>query len=122
MNCICTSKIAILVNGATTKFFSPSRDIRQGCPLSPYIFILCMKMLSRLILHQVDIFLWDPIYLSNRDMDISHLFFTDDLTLISRANTKNYKIIHKCLNMVCNHSGQSINLQNLRSSSPKIVL
>lgn len=65
MNGINTSNIVILVNGITTSLFAPSRRIRQGCPLSPFIFIPCMEMISRLICHQVDIDLWDPIGLSN---------------------------------------------------------
>lgn len=46
MSCITTSRIAILVNSTKTDYFSPSRGIRQGGPISPYIFILCMELLS----------------------------------------------------------------------------
>lgn len=47
-----------------------------------------MKIFSRLISHQVDIFQKDPIHLSPQDPDISHLFFADDLTLMARVNEK----------------------------------
>lgn len=46
MFCICTSSVAILVNGTWTDFFSPTKGIRQEDPMSPYIFILCMEVLS----------------------------------------------------------------------------
>ena len=49
MSCICLSNLSILINGERLDPFSPSRGIRQGNPLSPYIFILCMEYLAELI-------------------------------------------------------------------------
>ncbi|KAG5531068.1 hypothetical protein RHGRI_025879 [Rhododendron griersonianum] len=46
MSIISLSSMSILFNGSATDTFSPSRGIRQGDPLSPYIFILCVEYLS----------------------------------------------------------------------------
>ena len=49
MSCITTSKVSILFNGGALEAFAPSRGIRQGDPISPYLFILCMEYLGHLI-------------------------------------------------------------------------
>jgi len=60
MSCISTSKVAILVNGIRTEFFEPSRGIRQGDPMSTYIFILCMEKLSHNINMAIPKKCWKP--------------------------------------------------------------
>lgn len=49
MNCITSPNTTILVNGDALEHFEPTRDIRQGDPLSSYILILCMEYLGHLI-------------------------------------------------------------------------
>jgi len=49
MSCVSSVTTSILVNGVRLEQISPSRGIRQGDPLSPYIFIICMDLLSQLI-------------------------------------------------------------------------
>lgn len=54
MACVSTSDMKILWNGEMTSSFNPSRGVRQGDPLSPYLFVLCMERLSRLIFVEVE--------------------------------------------------------------------
>uniref|UniRef100_A0A0V0GHN7 Putative ovule protein n=1 Tax=Solanum chacoense TaxID=4108 RepID=A0A0V0GHN7_SOLCH len=60
MSCISTVTTQILINGECSPGFSPTRGISQGDPLSPYLFILCMEMLSRHINLAVDYHTWEP--------------------------------------------------------------
>ena len=64
MHCIGTVKISVIWNGQKSKWFKPSRGIRQGDPISPYLFILCMERLGHIINRAVAEGLWKPIKLS----------------------------------------------------------
>ena len=50
MECICTVSYQFLVNGSPSKTIKPSRGLRQGDPLSLYIFILYQNVLSQLVI------------------------------------------------------------------------
>lgn len=58
MCCITTPQISVLWNGEITPEFLPSRGIRQGDPLSSYVFVLCLDRLSTLIENQVHLGNW----------------------------------------------------------------
>lgn len=109
INYITTSKIAVLINGTRTNFFSLSYGILQGDPLFPYIFILCMELMSDSINYQVDILNWDPLKIDPKGPKLLHLFFTDGLILIAQANPKTIHTIHSVLTTFCSLSREKIN-------------
>lgn len=49
MMCVTTVKYSVLVNGKSVRPIQPSRGLRQGCPLSLYLFMLCDQGLFALI-------------------------------------------------------------------------
>ena len=86
----------------------PSRGIRQGDPLSPYLFILCMEILGHLIEEKCDEKRWTPVKSSINGVALLHLFFTDDLVLFVKADHINCSTIRDVLEAFCAKSSQSI--------------
>ncbi|XP_028945660.1 uncharacterized protein [Malus domestica] len=111
MNCVRTVKFAILLNGQPGKWFSPSRGIRQGDPLSPYLFLMVSDVLSRMIQRGVDDMRLNGIHMNPRGPCISHLFFADDTLICLQATQRNGENIMHILNQYCLASGQMMNLQ-----------
>ncbi|OMO83333.1 reverse transcriptase [Corchorus olitorius] len=109
MSCVCGASLTLLVNGSKTQTFSPSRGIRQGDPMSPYLFILCLEHLSIKINKQVEDRKWKVFKINRRAPIISHLFFADDLILCAKASVNNCNIINTVLSDFCADSGQVIN-------------
>jgi hypothetical protein len=85
MGCVSTVSFSILVNGNPSPSFRPQRGIRQGDPLSPYLFILCFDVLSSLITKLQDNNKIKGLSIATNAPNITHLFFVDDSILFCRA-------------------------------------
>lgn len=107
-HCISSPVMKILWNGESTDPFTPSRGVRQGDPLSPYIFVLCIERLSQLISLLVDQGVWKPIKLNRNDPPLSHLCFAGDLILFGEASLSQAHVIQQCLEVFCSSSGQRV--------------
>ena len=80
MGCVVSANYAILVNGNPTPFFSASRGLRQGCPLSPLLFLLIVEGFSRLIKELTEHGEIVGIEVA-ANIFITHLLFVDDILL-----------------------------------------
>ena len=79
----------MLVSGSPTRFFQSSRGLRQGDPLSPYLFVLGMDTLSRFINRVVEGgFMFDYRFKSRREREVcvSHLLFTNNTLIFCKDN------------------------------------
>ncbi|XP_062021276.1 uncharacterized protein LOC133737799 [Rosa rugosa] len=111
MSCISSTSFQICFNGELTDSFQAHRGIRQGDPLSPYIFVLCMEKLAHLIQSAVDIGAWKAVRTSQSGPKVSHLFFGDDLMLFAEATHDQARILKQCLDIFCSLSGQAVNYE-----------
>lgn len=109
MNCIKEGSCRLLWNDEATNQIKPFRGLRQGDPLSTYLFILCIEKLTHWIQRQVDEGCWKAVKASRRGPEISHLFFADDIILFSEANEDDIKLIQEILSAFAHSSGQEIN-------------
>lgn len=69
------------------------RGLKQGDPISPYIFILCMELLSSLINKKCKDENWDKVKASRNGPGFSHMYFADDLLLFAKSNQGNCEAI-----------------------------
>jgi hypothetical protein len=90
--------------------FSPSRGLRQGNPLSPFLFILGTKVLSRLIQRQETIGLLHGIKIGKFCAPISHLLFANNILIFGKATSTEAGTIKSCLDSYCAWSGQKVNM------------
>ena len=114
MSCVSTVSTSILVNGEALDPIYPSRGIRQGDPLSPYLFILCMDFLGQLIQEKCEANLWQPIKASQSGPAFSHLLFADDLVLFGKADGGSCAVIKDVLDEFCSMLGQSVSITKSR--------
>ncbi|XP_076929431.1 putative mitochondrial protein AtMg01250 [Bidens hawaiensis] len=108
---VSSAKSSVLVNGSPTFEFKCSRGIRQGDPISPFLFILAMEAFSFLLNKDLAEGLFIGFSTPNNGPNISHLLYADDEMIIgewSRENAKNLVRLLRCFNLL---SGLKINLQ-----------
>ena len=109
MNMITSTRFHILWNGSPLPEVVPSRGSRQGDPLSPYLFILCMERLSIKLNEAVRDKVIHPISFKGR-VRLSHLFFADDIFLFTKANVQDCKNLGGILLDFCELSGQLMSI------------
>ncbi|OMO55184.1 reverse transcriptase [Corchorus capsularis] len=115
MQCISTVSYTLVMNGRPAGEIVPSRGLRQGDPLSPYLFLVVVDVLSRMIQDAIDDGSVKGIKLSKHCPVLSHLFFADDALLFMEARVQNCQKVAEIIEKFCKASGQRVNL--LKSSA-----
>jgi hypothetical protein len=84
MSCVVSTYFSILINDEATYFFKSGRGLREGCPLSPLLFILVMEGLSLLLKDSQREGKLNGIKVS-RTINILHILFVDDVIIMTSA-------------------------------------
>ncbi|GKV25367.1 hypothetical protein SLEP1_g34816 [Rubroshorea leprosula] len=94
--CLRSNTMSVLVNGSATKEFSMSRGLRQGDPLSPFLFLMVAEALNGLTSAVVEKGYFCGVKIGDGELEISHLQFADDTIFMGEATEDNIWMI-KCI-------------------------
>ena len=111
ISCVQSPRFTIRYTGETFGIIVPTQGIRQGDPLSPYLFLLCVEGLS-VIIHKFEHKGWiHGCRVANGAPTISHMLFADDSYLYCKATLDETNRILEMLNQFVGASGQRVNME-----------
>ncbi|GJX53450.1 RNA-directed DNA polymerase, eukaryota, reverse transcriptase zinc-binding domain protein [Tanacetum coccineum] len=105
--CLSTATSSILINRSPTREFNISRGLRQGDPLSPFLFIIAMERLHVALEDAIAAALYRCLKVNT--LNLSHLFFADDVLFIGDRSRDNIKCLVSILECFHRVSGLKIN-------------
>ena len=104
LNCITTTNFSVIINGKPKGMFSAQRCLRQGCPLSPYIFLICAEAFSNLLMQAERQNLIHGLRFG-QEISITHLLFAYDSLIFARASTNECNQLKALFNSYASASG-----------------
>lgn len=123
MRCVRTVTYSFIVNGELRGLITPSRGLRQGDSISPYLFLLCAEVLFRWISHAESRRLLNGVKICREAPSISHLFFADDSLIFIKAEESECRILKDIFIDYESASGQKINFDKSSVAfSPNIIV
>jgi hypothetical protein len=102
-------RYSVKLNGVQLDSFAPSRGLRQGDPISPYLFLFIVDGLSALLKQGVDNEETEPVKISPTAPGVSHLIFAGDTILFFKASREHAHRVDQILNTYAHATGQLIN-------------
>ncbi|KAL9685059.1 hypothetical protein QQ045_022505 [Rhodiola kirilowii] len=109
MQCVTTVKYKVRLNDYLVDIPSTGRGLRQGDPISPYLFLLCSEWLSMRIEADIQMRRMKGTRICRGAPVLSHLFFADDSIFFLKATKQNARVLKANLEDYETISGQKIN-------------
>lgn len=97
--CLISSKSSVLVNGSPIAKFSLEWGLRQGDPMSSFLFLLVMEALNVAMSDAVELNIFKPLKVGGNKIMLRHLLYADDAIFIGKwsiQNVENFVLILKC--------------------------
>ena len=108
--CVCTTSFSVQVNGELAGFFQSKRGLRQGCALSPYLFVICINVLSQMLDKAAEKNLFG--YHSRcKNIQLMHLCFADDLMVFTDGTKRSVESVLRIFEEFTTMSGLKISLE-----------
>ncbi|KAA3462149.1 reverse transcriptase [Gossypium australe] len=111
MKCISIVSYSVVLNNQAGSLFSPTRGLRQGDPLSPFLFLICGEGLSSLIRMAQQEEKLKGVKASRSGPQISHLLFADDCITFGEATERGAGLLKQILQEYRRYSGQIVNFE-----------
>ncbi|KAL5577599.1 hypothetical protein UlMin_019298 [Ulmus minor] len=108
--CISSANFSIMINGKPRGRFGASRGLRQGDPLSPFLFILVADILGRMMDKAVRIGEVKGFKVGREEEVVSHLQFADDTLFLLEPDKSNIEKVNTILKFFSMCSGLKINM------------
>jgi hypothetical protein len=106
MSCVTTVRYTVRLNGVPLEPFQPTRGLRQGDPLSPYLFLFVADALSSALQKEVQANEIMELKITRHAPGISHLLFADDALLFFKAEVEQARRVKRLLNHFERGAGQ----------------
>ena len=120
MNCLSSVSLAFKINGQISGSVILSRGLRQGDPISPYLFLIVVSASSTLISKAANEKRIHGVKICNGASRVSRLFFVDDSILFAKASIRESSVITDIISTYDRASGQSFNLDKTDVFSPNL--
>jgi hypothetical protein len=108
MACVSSVNYNIHFNSMETEVFKPSRGLRQGDPLSPYLFLLVAQGLSSMLKGAEMRGEIEGVRVCRDAPMVSHLLFSDDSLILMNVDRKNALKLKEILDRYCENSGKKL--------------
>lgn len=109
LECVSSASASVLVNGSPSGNFNLGRGLRQGDPLSPFLFLIVAKGLSLLVSKAVEIKLLEAVEIGKEKVRVSHLQYADDTRFLCPGKLEYISVIKAILRNFELLSGLSVN-------------
>jgi len=107
--CLESATISVLVNGSPTSEFKPSRGLRQGDPLAPFLFLIIAEGLAGLVRQAIKVNLLKGVKVGRKAVETRVLQFVDDTLFLCEGSLHNVHTIKAILRCYEIASGLKIN-------------